>query len=92
MVDGVYDVVHVPDASVQEDELNAPPTLPSPQVIVPVGVVGELDVSATVTVNVSGVPDTYDAGFGVTVTDVEESKLDVKMDVPEFAVCPVSPA
>jgi hypothetical protein len=87
----VYDVVHVLDASVQEEELNVPPVFPSPQVIVPVGVVGELDVSVTVTVNVSAVPATYDAGFGVTVTDTGESELGAKEDVPELAVCPVSP-
>lgn len=78
--------MQIPDASVQEGELNVPPIFPSPHVIVPVGVVGEFDESVTVTVNVSVIPDTYDAGFGDTVTDVEESELVVKIDVPEFAV------
>ena len=91
LVDGVYDAVQVPDANVQDDELNVPPTFPSPQVIVPVGIFCEFTVSVTVAVNVSIFPAAYDAGFGDTVTDVEESEFVVKIDVPEFVVWLLSP-
>ncbi len=83
---GVYDVVHVPDVSVQEDVPNTPPILPSLQVTAPVGIFCEFDVSITVAVNVSVLPDMYDAGFGDTVTDVGASRLEVKTNVPEFVV------
>jgi hypothetical protein len=46
----------------------------------------EFDVSVTVAVNVSVLPDTYDAGFGDIVTDVGVSRLEVKTNVPEFVV------
>ena len=86
LVAGVYDVVHVPDVSVQEDVPNNPPTLPSLHVTNPVGVFCEFDVSATVTVNVSVLPDAYDAGFGDIVDVVGDSALDVNDNVPEFVV------
>lgn len=86
MVAGVYDVVHVPDVSVQEDVPNTPPTLPSLHVTNPVGVFCEFDVSVTVTVNVSVLPDAYDAGFGDIVDVVGDCALDVNDNVPEFVV------
>jgi hypothetical protein len=46
-------VVHVPDASAQEDGLKEPPAFASFQVTVPVGVVGELEVSFTVAVSIT---------------------------------------
>ena len=82
----MYDVVHVPDSNVQEDVPNTPPTLPSLQVTSPVGVFCEFDVSATVTVNVSVSPDTYDAGFGDIVDVVGDNPFDVNDTVPEFVV------
>jgi hypothetical protein len=95
LVDGVYDVVHVPDTSIHGDELKIPPVFPSFQVTLPVGVVGELELSITVTVNVSAVPTTYDAGFGVTLTDVVWDAFTVaftvRLDVPELVWCAVSP-
>ena len=46
-------MVQLVDESVQDDELNIPPAFPSLHDIIPVGVVGELEVSVTVTVNVA---------------------------------------
>ena len=86
LVAGVYDVVHVPDVSVQEDVPNTPPTFPSLHVTTPVGVFCEFDVSATVTVNVNVSPDVYDAGFGDIVDVVGDNVLDVNDSVPEFVV------
>jgi len=57
LADGVYDVVHVPADKVQEDELNVPPTFPSPQAIVPVGIFCEFVVSITVAVTVTCPPE-----------------------------------
>lgn len=91
LVDGVYDVVQVPDASVQEGVPKTPPVFPSLHVTDPVGVFCEFVVSVIVAVNVNVLPDTYDAGFGDIVTDMGESRLDVKTDVPEFAVWMLSP-
>jgi hypothetical protein len=60
--DAVYVALHVPDDKLQEDELNVPPTFPSLQVIVPVGVFCEFVVSVTVAVTVTCPPDdTVDA-------------------------------
>ena len=51
---GSYDTVQLADdESVQEDGINIPPMLPSFQETIPVGVVGEPEVSITVTVNFS---------------------------------------
>lgn len=86
LVAGVYDVVQVPDVSVQDDVPNTPPVLPSLQVTTPVGMFCEFDVSVTVAVNVSALPDAYDAGFGDIVTVVGASRLEVKTNVPEFVV------
>jgi hypothetical protein len=49
----VYDVVQLPDDKVQKAGLNVPPELASLHVTVPVGMFVELEVSATVTVNVT---------------------------------------
>src|SRR5574337_1194644 len=45
LIGGVYDTMQLPDNSAHIVELNAPPTLPSLHDIVPVGVLGKLDVS-----------------------------------------------
>ena len=87
----MYDVVQTPDVSGHDAVSNTPPALPSLQVTVPVGIFCEFDVSVTVAVNDSVCPDAYDAGFGDTVTDVGESRLDVKTSVPEFVECMLSP-
>jgi len=50
--------------------VNDPPTPPSLQVTVPVGVVGVRPSSVTVAVNVAEVPMVADAGLGVTAVDV----------------------
>jgi len=53
VADVVYVTLHVLDDKVQEDELNVPPAFPAFQVTVPVGVVGELEVSVTVAVRIT---------------------------------------
>ena len=68
-VEAVYDVVQLPDDKVHGDELNVPPEPPSFHVTVPVGVVGELYVSFTLTTNVTEPVDSV-VGFGVTVVAV----------------------
>lgn len=82
--DGVYDVVHVPDDKVHDDELNEPPAPPSLHDTVPLGVVGEFDVSDTVEVNVIAFPGTKDAEFGVMATDVVWIVSMVSGSVPEL--------
>ncbi len=67
---GVYDVVQMPDDNVHADELNEPPVFPSLHDTIPLGVVGEFDVSVTVEVNVIAFPGVKDAEFGVMTTDV----------------------
>jgi hypothetical protein len=52
----VYDVVQLPDANAHDGGLNVPPALLSFHDIVPVGVVGELEVSLTVTVSITDDP------------------------------------
>ena len=51
--DAVYVTLHTPDCKLQEDELNIPPVLPSAQVMVPVGIFCDIDVSVTVAVIVT---------------------------------------
>ena len=51
--------------------MNEPPALPSLQNTVPVGFVGELEVSVTVTVNVTTLPEIIVDVLGVTVRVVE---------------------
>ena len=46
----------MPDEIMHAMGLNAPPTFPSLHDTVPVGIVGELDVSAIFTVNETGAP------------------------------------
>ena len=48
-----------------------PPALPLLHVTLPAGVVGDKWLSNTVTVNVIGVPEFTEDGFGVTVVVVE---------------------
>ena len=87
----VYDVVHPPDGNVQEVGLKVPPALLSLHVTLPDGVVGELEVSATVAVNVIWVPEFTAAEFGVTVVVVEWKRFTVNDDTPELAVWLLSP-
>ena len=89
--DGVYDVVHMPDDRVHVDELNEPPEFPSLQDTVPLGVVGELDPSDTVEVNVIAFPGTKDAEFGVMATDVGCTVIIESGNVPELVWCVASP-
>ena len=83
-VDGVYDVVHMPDDRVHVEELKEPPALPSLHDTVPLGVVGEFDVSDTVDVNVIAFPGVKDAEFGVMATDVVCIESMANGNVPEL--------
>lgn len=69
--DGVYVVVQLPDASVQEDGLNVPPALPLLHNIVPVGEEGELELSAIITVSMVCPPRFIMTGFAVTAIMIE---------------------
>lgn len=68
--------MQLPDANVHDRGLNVPPALLSFHVIVPVGVVGELEVSLTVTVSVTDDPVFATEEFDDTVTDVESGVLE----------------
>lgn len=67
--DAVYVTLHTPDCKLQEDELNIPPVLPSSQVMVPVGIFCDTDVSVTVAVIVTCPPDDVVGEDDVTKTD-----------------------
>ena len=71
----VYEVVQLPDTNIQDDGPNAPPALLSLQDTVPVGIVGELEVSLTVTVSVTDDPGFAVCEFEDMVTDVESEVL-----------------
>jgi hypothetical protein len=64
-------VVQSLDDSVQEDGLNVPPALPSLHDTEPVGVVGEVELSATAAVNVTELPEVTVEGLWVTDRIVE---------------------
>jgi len=53
LADATYVAVQLESESIQEDGLNVPPALPSLHDTVPVGVDEELEVSATLAVNVT---------------------------------------
>lgn len=55
------------------------------------GVIGELELSVTVAVNVTDPPGDTDAGFGVTDSVVAWIVFIVKADVPAFVWCMPSP-
>lgn len=73
--------------------LKLPPFPPSFQTTVPVGVIGVLLVSETVTVNFFVFPIAIVvAGLGVTLVEVVcETELTVSDDAPELPTCEVSP-
>ncbi|MHB8601977.1 MAG: hypothetical protein ACYC9R_05000 [Nitrosotalea sp.] len=62
----MYETVHEPDDNVQEAWSNMPPPFPSLHDTELVGVIGELELSVTVAVNVTDPPGYTVAGFGVT--------------------------
>ncbi len=76
IVESVYDVIQLPDDSVHAAGLNVPPAPLSLNNMVPVGVMGDAEVSVTVTVNVVGVPGLPTAELGETVTVVESGVLE----------------
>jgi hypothetical protein len=76
LVAGVYDTVQPLDDNVQEEGLNVPPALLSFHNMVPVGVVGELEVSLTVTVSVTDDPGLVTGEFDDTATVVESGVLE----------------
>lgn len=55
------------------------------------GVIGELELSVTVAVNVTDPPGDTDAGFGVTDSVVAWIVFIVRADVPAFVWCMPSP-
>ena len=71
----VYDVIQLPDASMHDEGLNAPPALLSLQDTAPAGVVGEIEVSLTVTVSVTDDPGFAADKFDDMVTEVESEVL-----------------
>ena len=68
---GVNTVVQSPDDSVHEEGLNVPPAVPSLHDTVPVGAVGEVEVSAIVAVSEIDPAEETVPGLGATVTVVE---------------------
>ena len=76
----MYDVVQIPDDNTHDAALNVPPALLSIHDMVPVGVVGELEVSLTVTVSVTDEPEFTTGEFNDTVTAVGSRVLET--DVP----------
>ena len=61
----MYETAHEPDDNVQEVWLNVPPPIPSLHDTELVGVMGELELSETVAVNVTDSPGDNVAVFGV---------------------------
>ena len=61
--DGVYETAHEPDDSVQVVWSNVPPPFPSLHDMELVGVIGELELSAIVAVNVTWPPGAAVAGL-----------------------------
>ncbi|CUR52003.1 protein of unknown function [Nitrosotalea devaniterrae] len=66
----MYDTMQLPDSNAHMVELNAPPILPSPHDIVPVGILGKLEVSVIFTENDIDDPGCTVARFGVITLDV----------------------
>lgn len=89
--EGVYDIVHPPSDKVQEVESKAPPPLLSLNNIVPLGVVGEFEVSVTDIVNVIAVPEFTVLEFGEIAVVVGSSRLTKRDDVPVLVEWAVSP-
>jgi hypothetical protein len=86
LADGVYDVVHVLDDKIHGDELKVPPVFPSFQVTFPVGVVGELELSITVTVNGIAIPDTRGEEFGDIIIEVVSNETTVSESGTEIII------
>jgi hypothetical protein len=87
----VYDVVQPTFDNVQDVGLNVPPALLSLNNTVPLGVVGELEVSVTDMVNVVVAPEFIVVEFGKIDVVVESSRVTVIGDVPLLVACVVSP-
>ena len=68
--DGVYDTLQLPADSTHVAELNVPPAPLSLNVTLPVGAVGEDEVSVTVTVKLTDVPGLAVPVLGETVKEV----------------------
>lgn len=66
----MYDTIQLPESRAHIVELNAPPTLPSLQDTVPVGVLGKLYVSVIFTENDIEDPGCTVARFGAIALDV----------------------
>jgi hypothetical protein len=79
----VYDTVQLPDESVHDVGLKVPPPV-SLNTTVPDGVLGVLEVSVTVTVNVTDSPEVTEAEFGVMNKLVGSAEFIVKGNVAEL--------
>jgi hypothetical protein len=86
-VEGVYNVAQVPpDESVHEVSLNVPPALPSPNDMVPDGVVWKYAVSETDTESVTCPPVFTVVEFDTTAVVVLSNVLVEFVDVPLSAI------
>ena len=90
---GVYDTLQPPDDRIHVAELNVPPAPLSFNVTFPVGVVGEDEVSVTVTVKLVAVPALAVPVLGETVKEVGSETavllLAVNIKVPLSAIAGV---
>ena len=87
----MYDVVQLPSDKVQEVESKVPPALLSLNNTVPLGVVGDLEVSVIDIVSVIAVPEFSVLEFGNIDVVVASSRLTVRGDIPVLVACVVSP-
>ena len=78
----VYIDAHDPDERVHEVTLNTPPALLSTHDTVPMGVVGELDESLTLTINLTVPAKDKVAGLGVIVVVVRCNSFTKRDDMP----------
>jgi hypothetical protein len=89
--EGVYDVVQLPSDKVQEAESKVPPALLSLNNTVPLGVVGEFEVSVTDIVSVIVVPEFMVLEFGDIDVPVSSSRFTVRGKVAILVACAASP-
>ena len=87
----MYDVVQLPSDKVHEVESKVPPALLSLNNTVPLGVVGELEVSVTDIVSMIVAPEFIVPEFGAIAVVVVSSRLIVRGDVPVLVACVGSP-
>ena len=84
LAETAYDMEQPPPDNVQEVGSKVPPALLSLNNIVPVGVVGELELSAVDILNMTVVPEFIVLIFGEIVVIVVSSRFTVSGKVPEL--------